>query len=671
MKKTSLFSLIIIILFVNFVIAQTSTFKFVDKNNKNKITLKKIGGDLAVIEKLENTDYCFTKCHAIWNVTIKNNREIFLNLIEFKNKKGKNKEINYKFEVLSGYSEQKIPIYDKICEEINDFNNSLRCRQEIVGYDTRKLPIWEQFNPKKALPKGNYLIKLTGYKQWNEDIDWQPTIFGAKITEWAWWQGTQPVGYWKMNEGSGDALDSSGEGSDNFTLLNDGVLYQAGKLNNAAYNFDNNKELYNASFKALGTSDFTIAFWLKAENIDRSLGDYLISSQDTGNGIFYIRTIADDSLWFRIFDTAGVLTPYVQVLNSSWEDNLWHRFVFIRDGTNMSVFLDGSWINGTTITSGINIDDVGLTIGNSLAGSGAGGFENADIDDVQIYNVSWTADDVITDWNSGAGREADDLSGIPFDSLNILLPLNISYNASETIEFNISTDEILDTCLFSFDNFLTNYSMEIDASLSGANYTNFTMTQGQKTAKFWCNDSYGNVNGTESVTFFLDSKAPNITIFSPSDGNSKNIKINISVYDLSGTDYCYFNITRGASLEVSNTEIPNCQNTTATLSGYADYMIYVFANDTFNHINWTNKSFTISELSVSGGGGGGGAVVTQILETLLPEQGEGLTCIPLYDSLKNKWEIIQKDKSWSSVKEFLLALYDSLVCGSASSIIKI
>ncbi|MFH1801974.1 MAG: DUF2341 domain-containing protein [archaeon] len=101
--------------------------------------------------------------------------------------------------------------------------------------------------------------------------------------------------------------------------------------------------------------------------------------------------------------------------------------------------------------------------------------------------------------------------------LIIVSPLAQNYNVSQAIDFNVSGDETLSFCLFSFDDYATNFSMT-RYNLTYYNYTNSSMVDGIYSARFWCNDSLGSANDTEIVDFVVDFTGPNGTLVSPGNG---------------------------------------------------------------------------------------------------------------------------------------------------------
>ena len=156
-KEMIILGILLALVFAPLISAMTwDNIKDVKGNKVTIIDNLGLGGKLVEVDLLDNTDYCLSECYAIWNVTIYKDDDNFLDEIEFLNVLKNGQTLDYKFE----YS----------------FKNK-----------------WETFDVKRKVPAGNYLIKLTGYKKMYDDIDWQPTFYGKKITEWAWWHTSAPI----------------------------------------------------------------------------------------------------------------------------------------------------------------------------------------------------------------------------------------------------------------------------------------------------------------------------------------------------------------------------------------------------------------------------------------------------------------------------------------------
>ncbi|MEM3405607.1 MAG: NosD domain-containing protein [Candidatus Pacearchaeota archaeon] len=98
----------------------------------------------------------------------------------------------------------------------------------------------------------------------------------------------------------------------------------------------------------------------------------------------------------------------------------------------------------------------------------------------------------------------ENLISLSFNLL-IISPQNTTYNTN-TINFNITADENLDTCIYTLNNWQTNISM---TKLNDTYFYNITqLDDGSYTAKFWCNDTNGNINNKEQVSFSIDTRIP-------------------------------------------------------------------------------------------------------------------------------------------------------------------
>src|SRR3989339_329190 len=116
-------------------------------------------------------------------------------------------------------------------------------------------------------------------------------------------------------------------------------------------------------------------------------------------------------------------------------------------------------------------------------------------------------------------------------TITINTPLNTSYKS--IIVFNVTATDIsgVDTCIYSLDG-STNKSMT-NITSSEWNATNSSMTQVTHNVKFYCNDTAGNINGSESVTFLVDTSIPQIEFVPPTPNN----------LDLFNENYTYVNVS--------------------------------------------------------------------------------------------------------------------------------
>jgi hypothetical protein len=90
-------------------------------------------------------------------------------------------------------------------------------------------------------------------------------------------------------------------------------------------------------------------------------------------------------------------------------------------------------------------------------------------------------------------------------------PEEIEYDTNEIL-FNVSAIDdysLIDTCIFSIDSGETNYTIE-NNDANDWTYTLSDISNGEYTANFWCNDTAGNVNDSESVDFSVNVPENNL-----------------------------------------------------------------------------------------------------------------------------------------------------------------
>ncbi len=135
-----------------------------------------------------NTDQCLINCNAGGTAKLYNKGTLFDSL-EFKNKKGQEESIEgYQIFLKKNItSEIDVMEYIEVCEVAN-ITEQL-CKDVATGKTHKEDLVKEEWVEYKGevLDEGNYVWKLEGIKELNQDIDWIFTIRGKRFTNWAWW----------------------------------------------------------------------------------------------------------------------------------------------------------------------------------------------------------------------------------------------------------------------------------------------------------------------------------------------------------------------------------------------------------------------------------------------------------------------------------------------------
>ena len=294
-------------------------------------------------------------------------------------------------------------------------------------------------------------------------------------------------------------------------------------------------------------------------------------------------------------------------------------FSIITDSNNYLYLIDGNEDVYQSVNSGINWTKLAINFnagnGNvrafstilintnlsffvrncSLSDCSDGNFVNANLNNINLtgryfqYLVNFSSQDTsMTPKLHNSTLSYTILDNTP-PLISIISPQARNYT-SQTIEFNVSLNEEGNSCLYSLDNWQTNYTM---TKLNNTYfYHSNLISDGFYIARFSCLDNFGNANNTVTRNFGLDSTYPVITIDSPQNGGSygynSSINLNFSAFDSNGISKCWYNIDNGI-----NISLPGCANTSFNVSGNGNYVVKVYANDSFGLVSNDSSGFSV------------------------------------------------------------------------------
>lgn len=185
------------------------------------------------------------------------------------------------------------------------------------------------------------------------------------------------VGYWKMDEASGDALDA--HGSNNLTETSGTIGSGTGKINNARDFEDGDTEYFahtDNTDLSTGDIDFSFFCWVNAESLTGSSGFPVVGSKGWGTGgadqeWIIFQNGSGQPMAFAVIGAAGGAK---QVNNTTFGAISTGSWFFIACGHSAS--LDEIWIsvNGGTpdtlaTSNGVNDGTLDFVIGSSIAQS--------------------------------------------------------------------------------------------------------------------------------------------------------------------------------------------------------------------------------------------------------------------------------------------------------------
>jgi hypothetical protein len=200
--------------------------------------------------------------------------------------------------------------------------------------------------------------------------------------------GSGPVGYWKMDEGTGTTTaDSSGKG-DTGNLYN-GAAWTSGVSGKAlSFNGVNNYvQVNNNSVLSplSSTGEMTVATWVNLNKRPATTGQgrsALVAKGSSNNWEYALYAYANGQIGFSTWQLNG--NPYGEVTGGSLPLNQWHLLVAtVKKGQSVQLYMDGNLVGQTSSLSG-------STGGGSsplyFARRGDGQYTNAVLDGVRIYN---------------------------------------------------------------------------------------------------------------------------------------------------------------------------------------------------------------------------------------------------------------------------------------------
>lgn len=256
--------------------------------------------------------------------------------------------------------------------------------------------------------------------------------------------------------------------------------------------------------------------------------------------------------------------------------------------TNITLFV---WYSNNTIFNETTIPVLGYNLTNSttftITNFVTGNFS------FNAYGCDKNTTDSDCQWDLYGNRTIQIDATIP--TINFTFPTSVSKNQSSTsLWFNISAvDAYIDTIILYLYNSLGLFG-QINSSVGAiALFNNFTgLADGDYNVNASVNDTFGNINYTETRGFTIDSIKPIINFTSPisksTNQSSTSIFINVSSTDINKDTiiiYLYNSTDLFSQINSSNGAVALFNNFTGLIDG--NYYFNASANDTAGNINYT------------------------------------------------------------------------------------
>lgn len=244
---------------------------------------------------------------------------------------------------------------------------------------------------------------------------------------------TAPIAYYKLDESSGNASDSVGS---NTLTNNNSVAYATGIINNGADfgSTNTNKTLTNSSSLGIDSGNISISAWVKRESSDFM---FAVNQQSATSDVSY--KIKYESGIKAVRNIAGGAEN--QTTAQAISISTWAHVVLTYDGSTVRCYVNGGTpqtVASTGTGSGVTSK---FTIG---ADNSSGGtdqfFWDGMVDEVGVWNVALTQDEINKIYNAGRGNAyplTDNLltSGFAYWKFD-----ESSGNASDSVGSNTATN---------------------------------------------------------------------------------------------------------------------------------------------------------------------------------------------------------------------------------------
>jgi hypothetical protein len=198
---------------------------------------------------------------------------------------------------------------------------------------------------------------------------------------------------WLFDEGKGDiAEDSSGNGHDG--VFNGNVGWAKGKFGEALQ-LDGTSAHVNAGVVPLTDNSFSVALWVYMEDVPAGWV-HVVENGSVEHaqwyGSFRLEPGAEEGRFYvSLGDNVQSIDNGANGQLIGWKTKKWEHLAVTYDGARCRIYLNGAEVDGFDTNA-----DVTAGVGTVIIGSLSGGsrFYNGLVDELAIFNIALSADDI-------------------------------------------------------------------------------------------------------------------------------------------------------------------------------------------------------------------------------------------------------------------------------------
>jgi len=404
------------------------------------------------------------------------------------------------------------------------------------------------------------------------------------------------LSFWRF-DGSLWLNDSTMNGN-NLSVINSVTPNSTALFGQSMYSAGDDNALYlpqsmSDEFFFTDSQSFSLEFLIRPTTFGVYRNLARVHSTDANPTIWLARLEIDNSINFLLYDTLG--TPNSCTSNVTITTTDWYLIdvVFNTTDKTSKIYLDGDMVGNCSSPNAFTTTPSCLLIGaDTGCGTPFGEEYTGNIDYIKIYNRDLSADEI----NDSAKAILNQLTSFTEEgedttppNITVLSPIGLF--TSSSVYFNVTADEVVDTCLVDWG--IGNITM---ANSSGTwNYINISMPNGNYTADFFCNDTSGNTGyNTTSFEVSVDVTPPNILVISPVGAYGLvPIYFNVTVNEIADT--CLVDWGEGNYTMTNSTGNWNYLNSSMP---EGNYTAEFFCNDTNGNMGYNITSFEISSTPI-------------------------------------------------------------------------
>lgn len=244
------------------------------------------------------------------------------------------------------------------------------------------------------------------------------------------------IGWWPFESNLIDFTSSY-----NGTGIGSGVTYTNGEVN-LGLQLDGSANAWAdlGAFTNVGTSDFTVEFWINTTKTDPSLRTELVGKRgycDPYHSFFDIQMQTTGAICFNYGDANQV--GYIDTASSATvADGVFHHVACVRQGTNALIYIDGVLSGAQSpadgqIASMSNTDDLRIGIGPCVPWNYS--YFTGSLDELAIYNRALSPTDIQNIYNAGASGKCNGGGSAPVITQQ---PTSLTVGTGSLVSFTVT-----------------------------------------------------------------------------------------------------------------------------------------------------------------------------------------------------------------------------------------